>query len=157
MQSRRPHHPSVGKKPVQQQQQRHERSFDWPSTVEAGSQLITLSKLNPYVIASFISRVPNYIAYPWLWFSNALATGHRRLLNRINLLLVSPSLPLQIIQDWKFVSMVLDRFFLWVFTLSSLGGTAGIILQSPSLYDTRIPIPSCCHHIYGPQGPQKAL
>lgn len=43
----------------------------------------------------------------------------------------------EIVQDWKFVSMVLDRFFLWVFTLSCVGGTLGIILQSPSLSDTR--------------------
>lgn len=33
--------------------------------------------------------------------------------------------------------MVLDRFFLIVFTLSCVGGTLGIIFQSPSLYDTR--------------------
>lgn len=33
--------------------------------------------------------------------------------------------------------MVLDRFLLWVFTLICIGGTLGIILQSPSLYDTR--------------------
>lgn len=33
--------------------------------------------------------------------------------------------------------MVLDRFLLWVFTLSCIGGTLGIIFQSPSLYDTR--------------------
>lgn len=43
----------------------------------------------------------------------------------------------QIVEDWKFVSMVLDRFLLWVFTLSCIGGTLGIIFQSPSLYDTR--------------------
>lgn len=43
----------------------------------------------------------------------------------------------QVVEDWKFVSMVLDRFFLWVFTLSCIGGTLGIIFQSPSLYDTR--------------------
>lgn len=43
----------------------------------------------------------------------------------------------QIVQDWKFVSMVLDRFFLWVFTLSCISGTFAIILQSPSLSDTR--------------------
>ncbi|CAD7077447.1 unnamed protein product [Hermetia illucens] len=43
----------------------------------------------------------------------------------------------EIVEDWKFVSMVLDRFFLWVFTLSCIGGTIGIIFQSPSLYDTR--------------------
>lgn len=44
----------------------------------------------------------------------------------------------EVVQEWKFVSMVLDRFFLWVFTLSCIGGTLGIILQSPSLYDTRL-------------------
>lgn len=44
----------------------------------------------------------------------------------------------EVVQEWKFVSMVLDRFFLWVFTLSCVGGTLGIILQSPSLYDTRL-------------------
>ncbi|NP_001107771.1 nicotinic acetylcholine receptor alpha 11 subunit precursor [Tribolium castaneum] len=46
----------------------------------------------------------------------------------------------EIVEDWKFVSMVLDRFFLWVFTLACIGGTFGIILQAPSLYDTRVPV-----------------
>ncbi|XP_026475783.1 acetylcholine receptor subunit beta-like 2 [Ctenocephalides felis] len=46
----------------------------------------------------------------------------------------------EIVEDWKFVSMVLDRFFLWLFTLACFGGTFGIIFQSPSLYDTRIPV-----------------
>lgn len=36
--------------------------------------------------------------------------------------------------------MVLDRLFLWIFTLAVLVGTAGIILQAPTLYDDRIPI-----------------
>ena len=40
-------------------------------------------------------------------------------------------------EDWKFVGMVLDRFFLWVFTVAVLGGTIGIILRAPSLYDIR--------------------
>ncbi len=43
-------------------------------------------------------------------------------------------------EDWKYVAMVLDRLFLWIFTLAVLVGTAGIILQAPSLYDDRIPI-----------------
>jgi len=47
---------------------------------------------------------------------------------------------LQIVEDWKYVSMVLDRFFLWVFTLACIGGTCGIIFQAPSLYDKRAPI-----------------
>ncbi|XP_074038713.1 acetylcholine receptor subunit beta-like 2 isoform X1 [Leptinotarsa decemlineata] len=46
----------------------------------------------------------------------------------------------EIVEDWKFVSMVLDRFFLWVFTIACIGGTCGIIFQAPSLYDTRIPV-----------------
>ncbi|XP_074113429.1 nicotinic acetylcholine receptor beta2 isoform X1 [Cotesia typhae] len=44
----------------------------------------------------------------------------------------------EVIEDWKYVAMVLDRFFLWVFTIACTGGTAGIILQAPSLYDTRV-------------------
>ncbi|KAF7281464.1 hypothetical protein GWI33_004753 [Rhynchophorus ferrugineus] len=43
-------------------------------------------------------------------------------------------------EDWKYVAMVLDRLFLWIFTLAVLVGTAGIILQAPSLYDDRAPI-----------------
>lgn len=43
-------------------------------------------------------------------------------------------------EDWKYVAMVLDRLFLWVFTCACVFGTAGIILQAPSLYDTTIPI-----------------
>ncbi|KAK9880272.1 hypothetical protein WA026_010145 [Henosepilachna vigintioctopunctata] len=46
----------------------------------------------------------------------------------------------EIVEDWKFISMVLDRFFLWVFTLACIGGTCGIIFQAPSLYDTRTPV-----------------
>ena len=33
--------------------------------------------------------------------------------------------------------MVLDRLFLWIFTLAVLVGTCGIILHAPTLYDTR--------------------
>ncbi|GLV31949.1 nicotinic Acetylcholine Receptor beta2 [Carabus blaptoides fortunei] len=46
----------------------------------------------------------------------------------------------EVVEDWKYVSMVLDRFFLWVFTLACIGGTCGIIFQAPSLYDTRKPV-----------------
>ena len=41
-------------------------------------------------------------------------------------------------EDWKFVGMVLDRLFLWVFTVAVLGGTVVIILRAPSLYDLRL-------------------
>ena len=47
---------------------------------------------------------------------------------------------LQIIEDWKYVAMVMDRLFLWIFTVAVCVGTAGIILQAPTLYDDREPI-----------------
>ena len=38
------------------------------------------------------------------------------------------------------MAMVMDRLFLWIFTVAVLVGTAGIILQAPTLYDDREPI-----------------
>jgi len=46
----------------------------------------------------------------------------------------------KVIEDWKYVAMVLDRLFLWIFTVAVLVGTAGIILQAPTLYDDREPL-----------------
>eukprot|EP00093_Oithona_nana_P013336 13336.XXX_205024_210340_1 [CDS] Oithona nana genome sequencing. len=46
----------------------------------------------------------------------------------------------KVIEDWKYVAMVLDRLFLWIFTVAVLVGTAGIILQAPTLYDEREPL-----------------
>lgn len=43
-------------------------------------------------------------------------------------------------EDWKYVAMVLDRLFLWIFTFAVFAGTAAIILQAPTLYDDRKPI-----------------
>merc|ERR1719499_3024700 len=43
-------------------------------------------------------------------------------------------------EDWKYVAMVLDSLFLWIFTVAVLVGSAGIILQAPALYDTRAAI-----------------
>jgi hypothetical protein len=36
--------------------------------------------------------------------------------------------------------MVLDRLFLWIFTSTTIIGTALIFLRAPSLYDTAKPI-----------------
>lgn len=47
---------------------------------------------------------------------------------------------LQVEEDWKYVAMVLDRMFLWIFTIACIVGTGLIIFQAPSLYDTTEPI-----------------
>ena len=47
---------------------------------------------------------------------------------------------LQVMEDWKYMAMVLDRLFLWLFTLACFMGSGGIILRAPSLYDMREPI-----------------
>ncbi len=52
-------------------------------------------------------------------------------------------------EDWKFAAMVLDRLFLWIFTAACLGGTGGIILRAPSLYDSREPIDALLSEILG--------
>ncbi|XP_063993392.1 acetylcholine receptor subunit alpha-like 1 [Diachasmimorpha longicaudata] len=45
-----------------------------------------------------------------------------------------------VVEDWKYVAMVLDRIFLWLFTVACVAGTVLIILQAPSLYDETKPI-----------------
>ena len=44
------------------------------------------------------------------------------------------------IEDWKFVAMVLDRVFFLVFTSASLIGTFSVLLQAPTIYDNRDPL-----------------
>ncbi|KAM3721064.1 Acetylcholine receptor [Dirofilaria immitis] len=43
-------------------------------------------------------------------------------------------------EDWKYVAMVLDRLFLLFFSIACFTGTITILLQAPTLYDTRQPI-----------------
>lgn len=43
-------------------------------------------------------------------------------------------------EDWKYVALVLDRMFLWIFAIACIFGSAIIIMQAPSLYDTTKPI-----------------
>ncbi|XP_017478036.1 PREDICTED: acetylcholine receptor subunit alpha-like 1 [Rhagoletis zephyria] len=37
--------------------------------------------------------------------------------------------------DWKYVAMVLDRLFLWIFTVTCVVGTVGTFAWAPSIYD----------------------
>jgi hypothetical protein len=53
----------------------------------------------------------------------------------------------QIERDWKFIAMVIDRLFLYIFTIACVGGTVRILLYAPSLYDVR---PALSKH--GPWG-----
>lgn len=48
--------------------------------------------------------------------------------------LCSTHFPFQIKEDWKYVAMVIDRLFLWIFTTACVVGTFGIILQAPTIY-----------------------
>ncbi|KAK0050928.1 nicotinic acetylcholine receptor subunit type C [Biomphalaria pfeifferi] len=40
-------------------------------------------------------------------------------------------------RDWKYIAMVMDRFFLYIFTTACFCGTLSIFLYAPSLYDAR--------------------
>lgn len=39
------------------------------------------------------------------------------------------SVILQVIEDWKYVAMVVDRMFLWIFVIVCVVGTLGLFLQ----------------------------
>ncbi|KAK6009333.1 hypothetical protein OSTOST_25760 [Ostertagia ostertagi] len=46
----------------------------------------------------------------------------------------------QVIEDWKYVSVVMDRVFLLLFTFACAFGTIVIIARAPSIYDTTVPL-----------------
>ena len=52
----------------------------------------------------------------------------------------------QTVRDWKYVALVLDRLFLWIFSVVCLVGTGVIVLNAPPLYETDEPIPRVCQH-----------
>ena len=42
--------------------------------------------------------------------------------------------------DWRYIGIVIDRLFFWVFSLVILLGTMACLLNAPALYDTTIPV-----------------
>ncbi|KHN70752.1 Acetylcholine receptor subunit alpha-type unc-63 [Toxocara canis] len=44
----------------------------------------------------------------------------------------------QVIEDWKYISVVMDRIFLFLFTAACAFGTVTIILRAPTIYDTTV-------------------
>ena len=68
-------------------------------------------------------------------------------------ILILMTFSLQILEDWKYVAMVLDRLFLWIFTVAVLVGTAGIILQVDKyIFMTILFIFICHYHISSTSG-----
>lgn len=57
------------------------------------------------------------------WGRNDGTRSGRRTKSCLSLVLV------QVQDDWKYVAMVIDRIFLWVFVLVCILGTAGLFLQ----------------------------
>ena len=41
----------------------------------------------------------------------------------------------QILEDWRYIAMVIDRLQLYIFVLVTIGGTAGILINSPHIFD----------------------
>ena len=41
----------------------------------------------------------------------------------------------QIREEWKYVSMVIDRLLLYVFFAVTVGGTCGIFLSAPNVFE----------------------
>ena len=40
--------------------------------------------------------------------------------------------------DWLYVSMVIDRLLLWVYTAVCIVGAMGMLLNAPALYDDKL-------------------
>ncbi|XP_071845612.1 acetylcholine receptor subunit alpha-like 1 isoform X2 [Apostichopus japonicus] len=45
----------------------------------------------------------------------------------------------EVTEDWKYVAMVIDRIFLWIFFICVISGTSGIILSAPLLFEPSRP------------------
>ena len=43
---------------------------------------------------------------------------------------------LQVLEDWKYVARVIDRLLLYIFLVVTIGGTAGILLKAPHIFES---------------------
>ena len=41
----------------------------------------------------------------------------------------------QIIEDWRYIAMVIDRLQLYIFLAVTIGGTVGILIHAPHIFD----------------------
>ena len=41
----------------------------------------------------------------------------------------------QILEDWRYIAMVIDRLMLYIFLAVTLGGTVGILINAPHIFD----------------------
>lgn len=41
---------------------------------------------------------------------------------------------IQILEDWRYISMVIDRLLLYIFLAVTIGGTVGILISAPHIF-----------------------
>ena len=41
---------------------------------------------------------------------------------------------LQILEDWRYIAMVMDRLLLYIFLAVTIGGTIGILFSAPHIF-----------------------
>jgi nicotinic acetylcholine receptor, invertebrate len=42
---------------------------------------------------------------------------------------------LQVLEDWRYIAMVIDRLQLYIFLAVTVAGTMGILINAPHIYD----------------------
>ena len=47
----------------------------------------------------------------------------------------SPCGWVQIIEDWRYIAMVIDRLQLFIFLAVTIGGTIGILIDAPHIFE----------------------
>jgi nicotinic acetylcholine receptor len=43
--------------------------------------------------------------------------------------------PLQVLEDWRYIAMVIDRLQLYIFLAVTVAGTVGILINAPHIYE----------------------